>query len=352
LKRLKRPQYAKRRQKGNSVKFKRLLTTVDSHTEGEPTRLVTGGIPNIPGKTIAEKTEFFIKNLDYLRNALCDEPRGHANMFTAILTSPVTGEADFGVVTMYPGGYEGMCGHGAMGIATTVVEMGIVEPKEPVTEVVFDTLGGTIHARVNVENGKAKSVTIRNVPSFLYKTAVVKVPDLGEVPVDIAYGGNWYGIVEAKHLGIRTDVGSIQKSLSLISQVVESINQQVEIKHPELDYIRTEVKELLINDKPRNPKANVINISTGITGLIDRSACGTGTSAKMATLYVRGEVGLGETYVTESAIGSLFYGKLIKEVNVGGLQAAIPEVTGRVFITGIHNFVLDEDDPFKYGFKL
>ena len=334
------------------MKFKRLLTTIDSHTEGEPTRLVIGGIPNIPGKTMAEKRDFMKQNLDYLRTALCDEPRGHPNMFASILTPPVTDKADFGVVMMYPGGYIDMCGHGSMGIAVTAIEMGIVEPKEPMTEVVFDTPAGTIHVKVNVEEGKAKSATIQNIPCFLYKTAMIRVPDLGELPVDIAYGGNFYGIVEAKHMGITADASSIQKSFSLVKQIVESINQQVEVKHPELDYIRAEVEEILIHDEPRNPKANIINVSAGISGLIDRSPCGTGTSATMATLYAKGELELEQTYVTESVTGSLFYGKLIKEVKVGGLKAVIPEVTGRVFITGMHNFVIDEDDPFKYGFKL
>jgi proline racemase len=334
------------------MRFKRLVTTVDSHTEGEPSRVVIGGIPNIPGKTMAEKRDFVRRNLDYLRNALCDEPRGHTNMFTAILTAPVTEEAHFGTVMMYPGGYSDMCGHGAMGIATTAVETGIVEPREPVTEVVFDTPAGTVHARVNVEDGKAKSTTIQNIPSFLYKTALIKVPDLGEIPVDIAYGGYFYGIMEVKYLGLTAEVSSIQSSLSLIKQTIESINQQVKVKHPELDHVKAEVVLLLITDKPHNPKANTIAISTGPTGLIDRSPCGTGTCAKMATLYARGELGLRETYVTESVIGSLFYGELTKEVALGNFKAVVPEVTGRVFMTGIHNFVIDEDDPFKYGFKL
>ncbi|GAF84902.1 unnamed protein product, partial [marine sediment metagenome] len=224
------------------MRFKRLITTVDSHTEGEPTRLVTGGIPNIPGKTMAEKRDFVSQNLFYLRGILTDEPRGHPNMFAAILTAPVTDEADFGTVMMYPGGYSDMCGHGAMGIATTAVEIGIVEPREPVTEVVFDTPAGTIHARVKVENGKAKSATIQNIPCFLYKTALIKAPDLGELPVDIAYGGYFYGIVEAKHLGITTEANSIQNSLSLVKQVIKSINQQATVKHPKLDYVRAEVE--------------------------------------------------------------------------------------------------------------
>ncbi len=333
------------------MKFQRLITTVDSHTEGEPVRLVIGGIPNIPGRTMAEKKDFVRQNLDHLRTALIYEPRGHPAMFVSMMTSPVTDEADFGVVMMYLGGYLDMCGHGIMGVATTAVEMGMVEPKEPVTEVVIDTPAGTIRTRVNIMGGKVKSVTIQNIPCFLYKTAMIEVPGLGKLPVDISFGGSFYGIVEAKHLGIRADISSIRKSSSLIAEIVKSINQQVEVKHPELDYIRGEVL-ILIHDKSRNPEADILNVSTGITGLIDRSPCGTGTCATMAALHAKGELGIGETFVTESIIGSLFSGKLIKEINVGGIKAVIPEVTGRTFITGIHNFVIAEDDPFKYGFRL
>jgi len=334
------------------MRFKRLITTIDSHTEGEPVRMVTGGIPNILGKTMAEKRDFVKQNLDHLRTALCDEPRGHPNMFAAILTSPVTDGANFGVIMIDPEGYLDMCGHGSMGIATTAVEMGIVEVREPVTEVVFDAPAGTIRARVNIEDGKARSVTIQNVPCFLYETALIEVAGLGKIPVDITYAGNIRCMVEARHLGVKTDPQSIQKSLGLIRQVVESINQQVKFEHPELENLRTEATGLMINDEPCNPKANVKNISAVVSGLIDRSPCGTGTSAKMATLYAKGELGLGETYITESVIGTLFYGKLVREVKVGDLKAVIPEVTGRAFITGMHSFVIDEDDPFKYGFKL
>ena len=333
------------------MRFKSLLTSVDSHSEGEPTRFVVSGVPTIRGRTMAEKRDYMKQNLDYLRTALVDEPRGHANMFASVLTPAVTDEADFGVVMMYPGGYIDMCGHGAMGIAVTAVEMGIVESKEPVTEVCFDTPAGTIHVRVDVEDGKARSATIRNIPCFLLKTVTVRVPDIGELPVDIAYGGNFYGIVEAKDMGIAATTIDSRTSYGLIRQIIESINQQVEVKHPGLEHIRAEVEEILIHDEPRDPRANIINVSTGITGLIDRSPCGTGTSASMAALYAKGELGLGETYVTESVIGSLFYGKLIEEAKVGELKAVVPEVKGRVFITGIHDFVIDEDDPFRHGFQ-
>jgi len=331
--------------------FKRLINTVDAHTEGEPVRLVVGGMTNIPGKTMAEKKEFFAQNLDHLRSALCDEPRGHEAMVVLVMTPPVTEEAAFGVLFMLtPKQYPDMCIHCSIGVATIAVEMGIVEPKTPVTKVIFNTPAGTIHARVSVDDGKAKSVTIENVPSFLYTAARIKVPGLGEIPVDIAYGGNFFGIIDAKDIGIRAQAEDIFRANDLLIQITRSINQQLEVRHPELDFIEG-VHLLILNDKPLNPRANVRSIECR-GRIMDRSPCGTGTSAKMAALHAKGELNLGETYITESVIGSLFYGKLIKEAKVGNFRAVTPEVTGRAFITGMHNFVLDEDDPFQYGFRL
>jgi proline racemase len=333
------------------MRFDRLLTTIDAHAEGMPIRLVIGGGVDIPGKTMIEKRDFVKQNLDYWRTSLVFEPRGHGGMFAAILTPPVTGEAAFGLIFMSPLGYSSMCGHGSMGVAVIAVETGIVDTKEPVTEIIIDTPAGAIRTRVNVENGKSKSVSLRNVPSFLYKAGlVIRIPGLGEVPVDIAYGGNYFAIVEAEYLGITTEVNAILNSGSLFEQVRDCINQQVVVKHPETGQVDRIM--LLISDKPTNPEANVKNIAAGPHGFIDRSPCGTGTSARLATQYFKGELGLGETFVTESLIGTLFYGKVVKEVSVGGVRAVVPEVTGRAFITGMHHFVIDKDDPFKYGFRL
>ena len=338
------------------MRFKNLITAIDSHTEGQCTRMVIGGYPNIPGKTIAEKREYVRENLDHLRTALLHEPRGTVNSFGCIITPPVTDEAAFGVIWMQAGPqkefrYITMCGHGTIGIATTAVEMGIVEPKEPVTEIAIDTPAGLVRARVKVENGRAKSVTIQNVPSFFYKTAVVKVPDLGELRTNIAFRENNYAIKEATDLGITTTMTDIRKARELIGQVLESINEQEKIQHPEKAFIKG-VLSLLINDKPSHPEANVKNIYVDENGRVDRSPCGTGTCARMAARYGKGELGIGETFITESITGSVYYGKLIKEVNVGGFKAAVPEVTGWAFVTGISQFMIDEDDPLKYGFWL
>lgn len=338
------------------MRFKEMLTTVDLHTEGGPVRVVTGGIPNIPGKTMLEKRDFARQNLDYLRTALVNEPRGHDSMWACIMTPPVTDGAAFGFIPVSPGGFSYMCGHGAIGIATMAVEIGIVKAREPETEIMIDVPAGLIRVRVSVENGKARSATLQNMPSFLYKSGTFKVPRLGEIPVDIAFGGHFYAIIEAKDLGVTSDVAGIKwlQTSGLLQEVIQSINKQVPIQHPEKDFFKG--LSLLVSDKPANPEAKVRdtvkNIYVGGNNFIDRSPCGTGTSARVAARYAKGELRLGETLVTESIIGSHFHARAVKEVSVGGIKAIIPEVTGRAFITGMHTFVIDEDDPFKYGFKV
>jgi len=336
------------------MRFKNLITAIDSHTEGQCTRMVIGGYPNIPGKTIAEKRDFVRENLDHLRTALLHEPRGTMNSFGCIMTPPVSDEAAFGIIWMQSGTrkelrYINMCGHGTIGVATTAIEMGLVEAEEPVTEIAIDTPAGVVRAKVNVEDGRARSVTFQNVPSFLYRTAVVKVPGLGELQVDIAFGGNNYAIIEAKDLGITATMAGIRKARELIERVLAAINEQAEVQHPEKAFIKG-VLAVLLSDKPSRTEATVKNIYTDEDGRIDRSPCGTGTSARMAARYDKGELGLGETFVTESITGTIYYGKLVKEINVGGFKAVVPEVTGRAFITGVSQFMIDEDDPFKYGF--
>jgi proline racemase len=341
------------KREGRRMQFERLVTAIDGHTGGGSWRLVTGGVPNSPGKTMADKRDFWKKNLDHLRRALSSEPR--LIEVVCVLTPPVTDGAAFGNLYMNKDLYSDMCGHGVIGVATAAVEMGMVEPVEPVTEITIDTPAGPVHAKVNVENGRAKSATIQGVPSFLYKTELIQVPDLGELPVDIAYGGNFFALVQAKSLGIRAQAGDILNSASLVKQVIKSINQQVEVKHPELDYIKKGLYLLLIVDTPTNPKAHSRNIAVWESGNfigIDMSPCGTGVFAKTASLYVKGGLRLGETFVSEGINGAFFYGKVLKETSIGSYKGVLPELTGNAYMTGIHNIVLDEADPFKYGFVL
>jgi len=334
------------------MKFTRMLTAIDAHTEGNPERVVTGGIPSISGRTMLEKSKYARDNLDYLRTLLVDEPRGHSNMYAALIVPPAVDEADFGVLYLEPGGYVTMCGHGTIAICTVLVETGIIEPREPETEIVLDTPAGIVRASVSVKDGRADSVTFQNVPSFLYKTDVeIDVQDVGRVKLDIAYGGNFYAILPAESVGLKVVPEYANEIIALGTKIWRSVNEQVDIQHPEEPEIDC-VNYVEFSAPATHPKATMKNAVVVPPGGMDRSPCGTGTSAKMAILYTEGRLGLNEEFVHESIIGTLYYGELIEETMAGKYQAVVPTIRGSAYITGIHQFVVDPKDPFPAGFRL
>ncbi len=334
------------------MKFIKSIQAVDSHTMGEPTRVVVGGVPVIKGNTMPEKKAYLEENMDYVRTAIMHEPRGHKDMFGSIITAPTNSEADLGIIFMDGGGYLNMCGHGSIGAATIAVETGMVEVKEPYTDIVLEAPAGLIQAKVKVENGKAIEASIVNVPSFLYKEGVeIDIPEIGKISIDIAFGGSFFALVNSKDLGIDICPENSTK-LSEIGLVIRDIiNKNIEIKHPTLSHIRT-VDLVEIYGPPKNPKATFQNVVVFGEGQIDRSPCGTGTSAKMATLYAKGKLAIGEDFVYESILGTMFRGKILEETKIGQYKAIIPEITGSAYITGFNHFVIDESDPVKYGFSL
>lgn len=327
----------------------RTLFAIDSHTAGEPTRIVVGGIPRIPGRSMAEKQEYFKSNFDYLRGALMREPRGHKDMFGALLVEPANNKADFGVLFMSCTTHNYMCGHASIGIAKVAVETGLVDVVEPVTKVTLDTPSGLVESYVGVEHNSVKSVTVRNVPSFIYKSTTIDVPEIGEIPIDIAFGGIFHAIVSSEDIRIRVKPENIQKLREAGDQIRRAVSTQIKTVHPERSYIN-ETKDVRIYDKPMHPKADAkVVVITG-EGQVDRSPCGTGTCAHMAMLFSKGKIGLNEKITHESIIGSLLEGKLIARTKVGKHDAVIPEITGNAYITGICTFILDPEDPMKYGF--
>jgi proline racemase len=330
----------------------KVINTVESHTMGEPTRIVIGGVPKIPGKTMAEKMEYMEKNMDYLRTMLMLEPRGHNDMFGAIFTDPCIDEADIGVIFMDGGGYLNMCGHGSIGAATCAVEMGIVPIEEPYTNVVLEAPAGIIKAKVKVENGKAKEVSIVNVAAFLYKKDVeVNVPEFGKLTLDVSFGGSFFALVKASDVGIELIPKNAQKLNELGMKIVHAVNEQVEIQHPILKHIKT-VDLCEFYGPAKSEDADVQNAVVFGQGQLDRSPCGTGTSAKLADLYARGELKVGEQIVNESIICTKFTGKILSKAKVGEFDAIIPEITGSAYITGFSQYLIDPDDPVKHGFIL
>ena len=289
------------------MKFSRSIQAIDSHTAGEATRIVVGGIPNIKGNSMPEKKEYLEENLDYLRTAIMLEPRGHNDMFGSVMTQPCCPDADFGIIFMDGGGYLNMCGHGTIGAMTAAIETGVVPAVEPVTHVVMEAPAGIIRGDVTVVDGKAKEVSFLNVPAFLYKEGVeVDLPGVGTVKFDISFGGSFFAIIHASQLGLKIEPQNAGKLTELAMKLRDIINEKIEIQHPTLAHIKT-VDLVEIYDEPTHPEATYKNVVIFGQGQVDRSPCGTGTSAKLATLHAKGELKVGEKFVYESILGTYLF---------------------------------------------
>lgn len=335
----------------NEFNYSYKIKTIDSHTMGEPTRIVYDGFPKLIGNTMMEKKNYLIERYDFLRKALMLEPRGHRDMFGAVLTEPVNKEADFGVIFMDSGGCLNMCGHGSIGTASMVVETGLVEVKEPYTDVVLDAPSGIIRTRVHVENKKAIDVSILNVPSFLYKeNEKVELPGRGKICFDISFGGSFFALVDAEKIGLELKIENIEVITALGMELLKKINDEIEVHHPYLDINTVDLVEFYSHTN--SEKADMKNCVIFGEAQADRSPCGTGTSAKLAALYAKGELGLNKEFVYESITGSIFRGKAVKEVKVDGRTGIVPQITGSAYLTGINEWILDNDDSLKYGFLL
>jgi proline racemase len=333
------------------MRSRRLFSAVESHTEGMPTRVVTAGLGVIPGATMAERREHFVRHLDHVRTLLMYEPRGHAAMSGAILQPPTRDDADWGVLFIEVSGCLPMCGHGAMGVAAVLVETGMVEVVEPITTIRLDTPAGLVVAEVAVEQGAARGVTIRNVASFAHGLDLtVRVPGCGTLVYDLAYGGNFYAILDLEQLGLPFDRAAGERILEAGLAVMAAINAADPPVHPGNPAIRgCHHVQLLApgSDAKLSRHAMVIH-----PGWFDRSPCGTGTSARMAQLHARGELPVGVDFVNESFIGTQFTGRIVEETAVGGLPAVVPAITGRAWVTGTAQYLLDPEDPFPEGFLL
>ena len=319
----------------------RYFAAVDSHTEGMPTRVITGGVGPIPGATMLERKLHFETEMDELRLLLMREPRGHSAMSGAILQPPTRDDAEWGVLFIEVSGCLPMCGHGTIGVATVLVETGMVEVRGPETVVRLDTPAGLVEARVAVEGGRARSVTLRNVPAFLLE----RDRRAGGVVCDIAFGGNFYALVPVDDVDPSQADDLIARGL----EVMAAVNEDPPV-HPE--DTRIAGCRHVVFHAPGRDGADARNATSIHPGWLDRSPCGTGTSARMAALHARGELALGEDFVNESVIGTRFTGRMREETTVGGRPAVVPEITGRAWITGMGQYLLDPEDPFPHGFRV
>ena len=334
----------------NKERFEAAFTVVDSHTVGEFTRIVLSGFPELEGDTMMERKNFLVNHCDDYRTALMLEPRGHHDMFGAIITEPISPEADLGVIFMDTGGYLNMCGHGTIGTATVAVETGLVPVTEPYTEVVLEAPAGIIRTKVKVENGKAVEVTLTNVPAFLYKDNLTVEVDGVTIPYCISFGGSFFALVDASKLGYNIGPSAVPALQKLGMKMLEKINKEVQVQHPTLDITTVDLVEFY-GPTPNPENADMRNVVIFGEAQADRSPCGTGTSAKLATLYAWDEIKVGEEFRYESFTGSVFRGVIKEETTIADYKAVIPQITGSAYITGLGTYVIDPTDPLKYGFS-
>jgi proline racemase len=331
------------------MRFTRVISTIDAHAAGEPLRIITAGLPRLHGATILERRRYMSEHFDDVRRLLLFEPRGHADMYGAVLTPPVTAGADYGVLFLTNEGYSTMCGHGVIALTTALLELGMIPRCEPQTEVVFDSPAGLIRARAQVHGDRVTSVAFRNVPAFRYAHGLSIATSVGDVTADVAFGGAFYALVDAAALGVDVLPEHTPSLTGLGMEVKRAVEQEIEVVHPEEPELNG-IYGTIISEPPSSAEAHGRNITIYAEGAVDRSPCGTGTSAKLAALYADRRIGIDEPYVHESVIGTTFTGRVLAETHVGPYAAVETEIAGRGFLTGLHQFVVDPEDPTAQGF--
>ncbi|MCL5256911.1 MAG: proline racemase family protein [Chloroflexi bacterium] len=346
------------------MRVARMIQAVDAHACGEPGRVIVGGVLDVPGKSMFEKMCYLQEHADGLRKLMLREPRGYPALCCNLILPPTHPEADAGFVIMEQMEYPGMSGTNTMCVVTVLLETGMLPMQEPVTELTLETPAGLVRVKAECANGKVQSVTFRNVPAFaVYLDTPVEVPHLGTVTVDVAYGGMFYVIADAAALGVRL-VPEEAGEIARVSQMIRAAaDEQLRVVHPEQPgFAGITIAQL--SGPPTSPGAdmkNAVTVSTTEfswdrpatwTGALDRSPCGTGTSARMATLHAKGKLRLNQDFRHEGILGTVFTGRLVAETRVGQYPAVIPTIGGRAWITGFASYVIDSEDPFVEGFTV
>lgn len=340
--------------KGGNVKLKarKLFRTIETHTLGQPTRNVVSGFRHIPGATMQEKFEYMRKNEDWFRKVLTFEPRGSEIMSGTLITEPCTPGTDAGVLYFEASCWMPMCGHDTMGVTVALIEAGLVDVKEPVTVIKLDTPAGVVTVEAKVCDGVVEEVSFINAPAMvLNKGAEVDTAEFGRLTVDISWGGNVYAILPAEKVGLDITPANCGRFTEIARSVAKDINEQIKVAHPTLPFV-DRVTHVEFSGPPKSEGADVQNVVVALPKVIDRSPCGTGTSAKAALLHAEGKLKTGESFVHESVIGSKFKCEIIEETEVGGKKAIIPKITGNACVIGFATWVLDPKDPFPEGFLL
>ncbi|UKJ09159.1 proline racemase family protein [Solitalea lacus] len=324
------------------------ITTIDMHTGGEPLRVFTSGLPEIKGNTVLDKRRYFKENLDFIRTGIMWEPRGHADMYGAVLTTSL--DADFDVFFLHNEGYSTMCGHAIIALTKLVFETGLIDKNSNTPELTINVPAGKVRAKAIIENGKVIEVSFRNVPSFLYmRDQQVEVAGIGTIKFDIAYGGAFYAFVDADALGLSMKPDNFNKLIDYGRRIKLAVMDNFEIDHPfekDLSFLYGTI----FTGKPENPKHHSRNVCIFADGEVDRSATGSGVSARAALHHAKGELTENQEITIESILGSTMTVKVAELTSFGAYDAIIPQVGGTAFITGQNEFYFDPEDPFKEGF--
>ena len=341
-----------------------MIHAVDLHACGEPGRVIVGGVLDVPGETMFEKMQYFEQKADSLRLRMLREPRGYPAANCNLILPSNNPEAAAGFIIMEQTEYPGMSGTNTICVVTTLIETGMVEVNEPFTEFNLDTPAGLISIKAEVRNGKAINVTFENVPAFsVYSNKSIYVPEIGEVKVDVAYGGMFYVILDSEELGLKLTPDNGGKIVRNAEMVKAIASEKLPVVHPENKDI-SGITIAVVSGPPDNPDAtlkNAVVVSTGKLdwdrpetwkGVIDRSPCGTGTCAKMASLFEKNKLDLETDFIHEGILGTTFTGRLVKKTKVGNYDAVVPTITGRAWITGFAQYVLDDSDPFPEGYTI
>jgi trans-L-3-hydroxyproline dehydratase len=328
------------------------IKTIESHAAGEPLRVIVDGLPAIPGHTILERRRYLINNLDFLRTALMWEPRGHADMYGAIITEPTSAGSDVGVIFLHNEGYSTMCGHGVIALVTVLLETGIIDKGGDHPTIKLDTPAGLVTATAHREGRRIKEVSFQNVPSFVYLSGqTVNVPELGTIHFDIAFGGAFYAFVNAEELQAGLEADDFRQLIDLGVRIKKSVMDSIPIRHPFEDDLSFLYGTIFVG-KPLSPGHHSRNVCIFADGEVDRSPTGTGVSARAAIHHFKNELSINEPFTLESIIGTCFTGKVLQTREYGGYEAVVPEVTGSANIVGMSEWLLDPQDPLRNGFIL
>jgi proline racemase len=333
-----------------------MVTAVDAHAGGEPGRVIIGGVLDVPGASMFEKRVYLEQHADHIRKRMLREPRGYPGLCCNLILPPTRAEADAGFVIIEQTDYPPMSGSNTICVTTVLLETGMLPMREPTTELVLEAPAGLIRVTAQVANGKVSDVTFRNVPAFAVRLdAPLEVPGLGTLQVDVAYGGMFYVIADAPSLGLQLTPDEGREIVRVGELIKAAAREQLPVQHPENPEVNN-YSVAQLSGPAHGPHAdlrNAVVISTGeLSGVLDRSACGTGTCARMATLHARGQLRIGQLFRHEGILGTTFTGCLVEETRVGVYPAVVPTITGSAWITGISQYVVDAEDPFPDGFTV